>query len=130
MRKLKVTFPSNLSEEQEALRAQVYWDEFKSISIDRFEFAINSVIGDLKFFPKPAELWEALRSPSQSESEPKRIDWAEPTEQGRQVARECINFLLNNIGEKEEKDKKEREKRFEQRRSELRKQAKTLMEVA
>ncbi len=133
MSKLKVTFPNSLTTQEEAIRAQVYWEEFKAKTIEDFEFAVNDTIGSLTFFPKPTELHDIIRAEADKkykyEDPIKKIDWNEPTEQGRQIARECLNFVLNRIGEREAEEKKEHGKRFEQRRSELKKQAKTLMEV-
>ena len=56
MRKLRVTFPTSLNDKDEALRGEVYWEEFKFCSIDIFEKAINEAIGICNFFPKPIEL--------------------------------------------------------------------------
>ena len=60
MRRLRVTFPMNLNDKDEALRGEVYWEEFKAIPIEGFEFAVNKAINSLSFFPKPIELREFI----------------------------------------------------------------------
>ena len=95
-----MTFPMNLSEKDEALRAEVYWEEFKNTPIERFESAVKQAIGCLTFFPKPAELHELISQDSHKEylehkrTEPERIEWMEPTEEGKNYAQKMKAQLI------------------------------------
>lgn len=56
MAKLRVTFPVNLTPEEEALRVQVYWERLGTYSISHIESAADRALGAFKWFPKPSEL--------------------------------------------------------------------------
>lgn len=51
---LEVTFPMNLSDEEKALRMDVFWKKLELYSIGSVEKAIDRYNG--KFFPKPIEI--------------------------------------------------------------------------
>ncbi len=127
MRKLRVTFPLNLNDKDEALRGEVYWEEFKNVDIGKFEFAINECIKKILFFPKPFELHELIDQRNSEEylehhatrDEILKIEWIEPTEEGKRIAREFLQGLVN----KWENDKKlkpclegKKAKEFEEKR--------------
>jgi hypothetical protein len=59
-----VTFPTNLSEKDEALRAEVYWEEFSNWKIEKFAEAVKEAISSCRFFPKPSELREFFVRPA------------------------------------------------------------------
>jgi hypothetical protein len=134
MRRLRVTFPTSLSDKDEALRGEVYWEEFNRIGIEAFEYAVKESIGALSFFPKPNELWEfidALRrnqylSHQAEMPELPKIGWQEPTEEGRRIAKEIIGELYNTWGEQDKKREQERAEKFEKNREHLKKQAKLI----
>ena len=136
MRRLRVTFPTSLNDKDESLRADVYWEEFKNTSIEKFESAVNEAIGALSFFPKPAELWEFIKQQDRYEylqdqasmADLHKIDWQEPTKKGREIAIKLMNELKNRWKIEDEQKEKERTEQFEKRRKELKKQAKLLKE--
>lgn len=66
MKRLKVTFPSNLTIQEEALRTEIYWEQFENCSIRSFESAVNGAIKNCGFFPKPSELHELIRLESEN----------------------------------------------------------------
>jgi hypothetical protein len=130
MRRLRVTFPTNLNDKDEALRAEVYWEEFKNLSMHYFEMAVNEAISSCLFFPKPSELYDFINpkrdSEIMAERTKKAIEWMEPTEEGKRIAIEMIGELHNNWKRQDEKTEQERKERFERNRERLRKQAKLL----
>jgi hypothetical protein len=138
MRRLKVTFPSNLSEQDEALRAEVYWEEFKTTAIERFEHSVLQAISSLSFFPKPAELHEFISQKSIQEylehvriehKQPSGyVDYMEPSEEGKKIASEMVSQFLGKLEQQDIESEKERTDRFEKNRAILKKQAKLLLQ--
>lgn len=131
MRRLRVTFPTSLNEKDEALRAEVYWQEFKNVSMDYFEQSVNEAVGSCTFFPKPAELHEFMNvyinQRSLETSTREAIEWMKPTEEGKQIAKEIIGDLYKTWDEQDRKEAEERAIRFERNRAILKKQAKLLI---
>lgn len=56
MAKLRVTFPVNLTPEEEALRMEVYWENLESFRIDLVSDAVNRALRENQFFPKVSQL--------------------------------------------------------------------------
>lgn len=54
IKQLEVTFPSNLSDVEKAIRIDIFWKKLESHPIESVEKAIDSYNG--KFFPKPIEI--------------------------------------------------------------------------
>jgi hypothetical protein len=79
MRRLRVTFPTSLSEKDEALRTEVYWEEFRGTTIEDFTKGVREAISKCGFFPKPSELWEYIK-PS----------WIEESKYLEESTRKCL----------------------------------------
>lgn len=130
-----MTFPTSLNEKDEALRAEVYWEEFKRVGIDEFEYGVSECIGSVSFFPKPTELWEVIRrerhqeylSHQASMPELPRIEWMEPTEEGKRIASGMMGGLFAKWKQEDELNEKKRQEEFEKKRAILKKQAKLLV---
>ena len=98
-----MTFPINLNDKDEALRGEVYWEEFRNVDIDKFEFAVSQCIKEILFFPKPFELHEFIDQRNREEylehhatrDEISKIEWIEPTEEGKRIARDFLQGLVN-----------------------------------
>jgi hypothetical protein len=104
MRRLKVTFPINLNEKDEALRAEVYWEEFLNTSIENFEKAIIRALGECTYFPKPTELREFIRFEantryleSQNIEPNYQLEWMMPTEEGKALAKQYLGKIFEKI---------------------------------
>jgi hypothetical protein len=54
IKQLEVTFPTNLSDEEKAIRMDVFWKKLEPHSIGSVERAIDQYNG--RFFPKPVEI--------------------------------------------------------------------------
>lgn len=136
MRRLKVTFPSNLSDKDEALRAEVYWEEFSNTSIHNFEKAITSAVGKCTYFPKPTELYEFIRFEANTrylegqKVEPDhQLEWMMPTQEGKALAKEYLSKIFDVVENDIMKPKLEgkRAKEFEEKRRIAKEKAKIIL---
>ena len=110
MRKLRVIFPLNLNDKDEALRGEVYWEEFKTSSIEAFDKSILEAIRLCKFFPKPHELWEFIDEFNRikySESIPREefrqieyVKTEEEIQEEKEVAKKCLIDLKEKLFQK------------------------------
>ena len=136
--KIRVSLRSpNLTEEEKALRNEVLWEQLEPYPIDRVERAFSRANGKLKFFPTPAEIIEFIQEDINDEylrgpriPQSRRIDWMEPTAEGREKAKQIVQEIRQKLEAKwaaEDREKeKERAARFEMNREHLKKQAKRL----
>lgn len=126
-----MTFPMNLNDKDEALRGEVYWEEFKHMPMEYFEMSVNEAISSCAFFPKPAELHEFVDAEKDRKSlgtkTREAIDWMKPTEEGKKIAIQMIGELHDTLKKQDEKAEKERAEKFEKNRAVLKKQAKLLI---
>jgi len=136
MRRLRVTFPGNLNEKDEALRAEVYWEEFFPTSIEAFEGAVNKAMSECTFFPKPVELHEFIRFEannkyldSQRIEPDHQIEWMEPTKEGKALAKQYLSKIFDVVEKDIRKPNLEGEaaKRFEEKRRVAKEKAKGLI---
>lgn len=127
MRRLRVTFPTNLADKDEALRTDIYWEEFQTININEFESAVNEAIKSLSFFPKPIELYNFIRQNAELKYTQNQLEYKEePISPER--AKQILSEIQKIIGSKEENLKpfleREKAKEFEEKREKLKKQIK------
>jgi hypothetical protein len=62
--KTRVSLPGiNLTQEEEAIRTDVFWEELQFYSIESVENAFQRARGELSFFPKPVEIIERIHQP-------------------------------------------------------------------
>lgn len=133
MIKAKAVLPSQteLKPEEETIRLAVFWETLKDYPIESVEAAFERAFRELKWFPRPADIIEFIQEYEnenyQKESEYLKIEWMEPTEEGREMAKKFLNELMEKLEEKERKADRERVINFEKRREELKKQAKLLV---
>lgn len=135
MQRMKVSLPSQtkLTPEEEVLKIDVFWEEFKRTPIERFEQGYNDVMLTCKWFPSPAEFKEIMNTsykpPTKSEFplleyEPLERDYKEfPQDRAKEVLKELYDRW-------EKEDKKVNEdivKKREKRKKELLKQAKLIV---
>lgn len=108
-------------------RDLVFWEALEKYSIEAVESSFKWARENLSFFPTPKDIIEEIekgKMPNHPrEYEPQKIGWMEPTEQGKQLARDCLDYILSHINEKEQAEKKERDQQFEANRIRLKKQA-------
>lgn len=124
--KTKAVLPGpNLSKEDSLARDLVFWEVLENYSIESVEEAFWWALRNLSFFPTPKDIINHIEGSGELEKFPE-ISWQGPTEEGKQMARECLTFVLNKIEEREKKENEARAKRFEERRAFLKNQAKDL----
>ena len=136
MRRLKVTFPTSLDSKDEALRAEVYWEEFSTTLIETFSKAVNDAIAHCSFFPKPTELYEFIKFYAETKylqgqrvEVDHQLEWMYPTEEGKALAKQ----YLANIFDVVEKDimkpklKGARAKEFEEKRKAAKEKARVIL---
>ena len=125
----------NLNDKDEALRGEVYWEEFRNMDIDKFEYAIGRAIKSLSFFPKPIELHESIWERNEIEYRQKnKVDLIEHKEcedfVSPERAREILSEIKKIIGSKDEKLKPYLEgkeaKEFEEKRKKAKEKVKLL----
>jgi len=129
-----VTFPSNLSQQDEALRAEVYWEEFSGVSIDSFESAVNQAIGEYSFFPKPNQIRELINfsvdqkrlEHETAEFNRELLPWLEPTPVGKEEAKKLLTELFNKLDPKPQLEG-DRASEFERKRKIAKEKAKQLV---
>lgn len=99
-----MTFPSNLNQQDEALRAEVYWEEFSDTSISNFENAVNKAIGEFSFFPKPHQLRELMNFQSEQRYLTNetidfhhQLPWFEKTPVGREEAKKFLTEIFEKL---------------------------------
>lgn len=138
MRRLKVTFPTNLNDKDEALRAEVYWEEFLETSIEHFEKAVNKAMAECTFFPKPVELYEFITFEanikylqSQKVEPDHQLEWMEPTQEGKTLAKQYLANIFDVIEKDIMKPKLKRKdaKEFEDKRKIAKEKAKRLLGI-
>jgi hypothetical protein len=124
----------NLSEKDEALRTEIYWEEFSNIMIEDFEHAIHMAISECKFFPKPSELYEFLNPPEKIyldyETRTNELEWMHPTEEGRQIAKTYLKKIMDMLDSKNKANKNlegEKARAFEEKRKKLKRQISNVM---
>ena len=136
MRRLKVTFPNNLNDKDEALRAEVYWEEFSTTSIQAFEKAANKAMSEYTFFPKPVELHQFIRFEankkyleSQKIEPDHQLEWMIPTEEGKALAKKYLGQIFDVVEKDIMKPKLEgkKAKEFEAKRNIAKEKAKALL---
>lgn len=131
--KTKVTLPGiNLSDEEEAIRVDAFWEELQGYSIELVEEVFRWARGSLVFFPKPVELTDHLAQEARLRYQSKReelesIEWMEPTEQGRALAVKIMSDLKEKWKKEDLEIEAKRGVAFEKNREKLRKQAKQLL---
>ncbi len=139
MRKLRVTFPSNLSDKDEVLRGEVYWEEFKNSSIESFEKGINEAISSCNFFPKPIELREFIDEfnrikylesiPHEEFRQIEYVKTEEEIQKEREISKMCLEELYKKLFKKEELSptlKGKRAEEFERNRKKAKEKLKQL----
>ncbi len=103
MKRLQVTFESitaNVSARDQALRSEVYWQEFTKTPIEAFEAGISVAIRECLFFPKPSEIHEFIRvyfEGKSTETIEKRIDWMPPTEEAKRIATQYLAGIFDRL---------------------------------
>jgi len=103
MKRLQVTFESitaNISARDQALRSEVYWQEFTKTPIEAFEAGISAAIRECLFFPKPSEIHEFIRVYFETKSTgtiDQRIDWMPPTEEAKRIATQYLEGIFNRL---------------------------------
>jgi hypothetical protein len=124
-----VTFPNPpLSREEEALRGEVYWKEFKNTAIEDFEWAADKHIGGGHFFPRPSQLHEILHAVYEDRYLAKaggfpQLPYLEPTEEGKDAAHVMLRHIYERIEQKSEEARAEKKAEEKKRREFLRRQA-------
>ena len=127
----------NLNDKDEALRGEVYWEEFKATSIEGFELAVSKAINSLSFFPKPIELQEFIWERNEIEyrqksSDGRLIEYKEYEDLvSPQRAKEILSEIQKMIGLKDEKLKPSLEgkeaREFEEKRKIAKEKAKKII---
>ncbi len=132
MSRAKVSLPSqaNLTIHEEALRIDVFWEALKNYSLERVVDAFNRAFKEFRWFPKPVEIIDFIENENNYKLETfdvdYQIEWQEPTEEGRRIAREMIQGLTKKWEDEDKIRIKERIKVFEKNREKLKKQARLL----
>ena len=136
MRRLRVTFPMNLNDKDEALRGEVYWEEFKNIDIDKFEYAIGKAINSLSFFPKPIELHEFIWEKNEIEYREKNrgdlIEYKEcedfvSPERGKEILYAIQKIMISKAEKLKPSLEGKEAKEFEEKRKKAKKLADKIM---
>lgn len=125
----------NLTEEEVALRVDVFWETLGKNSIEQVEEAFQWARESLPFFPKPVELTDHITRESNEKylrDHPKKgdeeylISWMEPSEEGKKLAIEMFDDLKKRWAKEDEEKAAQRRIEFERRRRQLKKQARLL----
>ncbi len=124
MQRLKVSLPSQtkLTPNEEALRIDVFWEEFKGSKIERVEDAMQAALADCKWFPTPAEMRELMNETFVRRPEAKQIEDKGRQPLTRERARELLNEVYARLNKEDAEAEKKRVKKFEQSRAGLLKQ--------
>lgn len=128
--KTKVSLPGvTLSREEEAIRIDVFWEELHGYPIEQVEEAFRWARGSLAFFPKPVELTDHIAEEAKLKylrSQPKKIEWMEPSEEGELLAHKTVSELFGRWKKEDEQRERDRAERFEKNRENLKKQTRLL----
>ena len=130
MEKTELILPTGmkLTEREKALRMEGYWEILVNYRIEVVEEAFMWARSEMKFFPPPKELIDHIIQEENERNQAKRIEWREPTEDGRMKAKELFRALVAKLDAEDVARAEEREIEFENKRVRLQKQKK-LMEV-
>lgn len=127
MAKVRVTLPgSNLTDDEKAIRTDVFWDMLSAYPIEKVEKAFRRAMGELKFFPAPSEIIGFISEDYESEYHKKQIEWREPTEDEKRKALKLLSELKKRWEEEEVVREKKRAESFEVKRKELKQQIRLL----
>ena len=131
--KTRVSLPGmKLTDEEEAIRTDVFWEELQGNSIEKVEEAFKWVRGNLKYFPQPIEIIEHIRVVNEYEyaqgrgQDVQRIEWMQPSEKGKEIATAMLRELQDKWEEDERKKQVVREEKFKERKRILENQKKML----
>jgi len=136
MARVKVTLPSqtSLTIEEEALRMDVFWEALKDYDIEFIVEAFRETLETLKWFPRPSDIIEAIDQTLEIRHRKNAgaIEWKEfeqcrqPTDEEIQTTRNLLSRLFAKWNSEDTDAKRDRTERFEKRRTELKRQAKTM----
>lgn len=129
MRRAKVSLPTQtkLSLPEEALRIDVFWEALKGHSLQNVTTAFEGAFKELKWFPTPSDILDSIcetaRLNHHQELESQRLEWMEPTEKGRQHAKDIISAMFAKWDEEDRREKAARDEKFENNRARVKKHA-------
>lgn len=127
MDRTKVALPchTKLTLEEEALRIDVFWEALKQFSMAGVAEAFQRALAELKWFPAPADIVSLIEERT---AKPPLLEWAAPTEEGRQRARQLLREIVTRMEKEiEDEDRKREERRgaeYQKAHAALKKQAK------
>lgn len=122
-----------MTREEEALRIDVFWEALKRYSLELVREAFEDAYRNLKWFPRPAEIIEiieVLKPRERQEPTKEQIEWQEPTEEGRAIAKKMLQDVMNRIDEKIAEEERQRAERWIKNREALKKQVKMIRKEA
>lgn len=128
MAKARVALPggSSLTDDEKAIRTDVFWDILSVYPIERVEKAFRRAMGELKFFPAPSEIIGFISEDYESEYQKKQIEWSEPPEDVKRKVLKLLSELKDRWKEEEAVKEKKRAELFEAKRKELKQQTRLL----
>ncbi len=129
MARLKVALPvtSRLTEDEEALRMEVFWKALEAYEISQVERAIDKATQKLEFFPSPSQIIDFIRSDSQW-PEFKQMEYKEvPVSSER--AREMLREIWQRMDAQEKAENDRLGKEFEEKRKLTKQRAARFMEM-
>lgn len=121
-----------LTEEEQALRDLVFWEQLQGCQIERVEQAFELARSRLDFFPTVNAILNFMEEIAEQEyrnspvPEAEQIAWRQPTEEGRTIAKAFIQEIYAHVDEINAKKEEERRQAFERKREALKKQAKLM----
>lgn len=131
---MRVSFPMKLTEDEEALRTDVYWEHLSEYSIEAVVKAMSRAINECRWFPTVSELIdfiseeaESVRTKSIQSSSARLLESKTEAYASREDSLRFFRELNMRLEARTKELNKKRAEEFEEKRRAAKKQAELLL---